>query len=188
MPKLIPASSPTAAAIPRALSASRRSQPCPTSRWFTFPTKGTGGAHRPAGRTHRSDDRNADDRAHPCESRHAAGHGDYLTATISGASRSSHNLRSLAKIHDHFMGDMFGPANLPKEIITRLLEIMRETEVIETLGKPGFVLTPSTPEALGQFLSDQIDAWKISARAAGIAPESPYEFFHLTRRLPSSDV
>ncbi len=38
------------------------------------------------------------------------------------------------------MGGMFGPANLPKEIITRLLEIMRETEVIETLGKPGFVL------------------------------------------------
>ncbi len=72
-------------------------------------------------------------------------------------------------------GGMFGPANLPREIVTRpnreFLEIMREPEVIETLGKQGFVLAPSTPEALGKFLAEQIDAWKISARAAGIEPE-----------------
>ena len=62
------------------------------------------------------------------------------------------------------MGGMFGPANLPKEIITRLLEIMRETEVIETLGKPGFVLPlhlkrwdnfSQTKSTLGRSLHEQ---------------------------------
>ncbi len=72
-------------------------------------------------------------------------------------------------------GGMFGPANMPKEIVARLnkefLEILKEPEVIEALGKQGFVLTPSTPEALGKFLGEQIEAWKVSARAAGIEPE-----------------
>jgi tripartite-type tricarboxylate transporter receptor subunit TctC len=72
-------------------------------------------------------------------------------------------------------GGMFGPANMPKELVARLnkefLEILKEPEVIETLGKQGFILAPSTPEALGKFLGEQIEAWKISARAAGIEPE-----------------
>lgn len=72
-------------------------------------------------------------------------------------------------------GGMFGPANLPKEIVTRLNkefhDIMKEPEVVEMLAKQGFVLTPSTPEALGKFLAEQIEAWKVSAKAAGIEPE-----------------
>jgi tripartite-type tricarboxylate transporter receptor subunit TctC len=70
---------------------------------------------------------------------------------------------------------MFGPAKMPKELVARLnrefLEILKEPDVIETLGKQGFVLTPSTPEALAKFLGEQIEAWKVSARAAGIEPE-----------------
>ena len=50
-------------------------------------------------------------------------------------------------------------------------DIMKEPEVVEMLAKQGFVLTPSTPEALGKFLAEQIEAWKVSARAAGIEPE-----------------
>lgn len=72
-------------------------------------------------------------------------------------------------------GGMFGPANMPKDVVARLnkefVEILKEPEIIELLGKQGFVLTPSTPEELGKFLGEQIEAWKASARAAGMEPE-----------------
>ncbi|MEZ5763696.1 MAG: hypothetical protein R3D69_05125 [Xanthobacteraceae bacterium] len=64
---------------------------------------------------------------------------------------------------------------MPKDVVARLnkefVEILKEPEIIELLGKQGFVLTPSTPEELGKFLGEQIEAWKASARAAGMEPE-----------------
>lgn len=72
-------------------------------------------------------------------------------------------------------GGMFGPARMPKAIVARLnrefVEIVKEPEVAAVLEKQGFSLATSTPEELGTILKDQIEAWKVSARAAGIEPE-----------------
>lgn len=72
-------------------------------------------------------------------------------------------------------GGMFGPAKMPREIVTRLnkvlIEVIKEPEVAKILENQGFALATSTPEDLQAFLKDQIEAWKVSARAAGIEPE-----------------
>lgn len=72
-------------------------------------------------------------------------------------------------------GGMFGPAKLPKAIVDRLnkefVEIIKEPDVARALEQQGFALTTSTPDELGQYLRAQIEAWKTSARAAGIVPE-----------------
>lgn len=72
-------------------------------------------------------------------------------------------------------GGMFGPAKMPKEIVARLnkalIEVIQEPEVAKTLEAQGFALATSTPEELGSYLKGQIEAWKVSARAAGIEPE-----------------
>ena len=72
-------------------------------------------------------------------------------------------------------GGMFGPAKLPREIVDRLARefnaaILRP-EVKEALDRYGFELQGSTPEELGTFVKDQLEAWKRAVREAGIQPE-----------------
>ena len=52
-----------------------------------------------------------------------------------------------------------------------LAEVMKDPEVARIIANQGFMLSASTPEELQSFLKDQIAAWKVSVKAAGIEPE-----------------
>ena len=72
-------------------------------------------------------------------------------------------------------GGMFGPANLPRDIVERLARefnaaILRP-EVTEPLDRYGFELEGSTPQVLGAVVKDQLEAWKRGVREAGIQPD-----------------
>lgn len=72
-------------------------------------------------------------------------------------------------------GGMFGPANLPRDIVDRLARefnsaILRP-EVKDALDRFGFELQGSTPQELGTFVKDQFETWKRAVREAGILPE-----------------
>ncbi len=72
-------------------------------------------------------------------------------------------------------GGMFGPANLPREIVDRLARefnaaILR-SEVRDPLDKYGYELQGSSPQELGAFVKDQLENWKRGVREAGIQPD-----------------
>lgn len=70
---------------------------------------------------------------------------------------------------------LFGPAKLPAEITARMnREInaaMRRPEIKEKIDALGFDLAGSTPEALGSFMAEQLQAWGRAFREAGMNPE-----------------
>ena len=72
-------------------------------------------------------------------------------------------------------GGMFGPANMPREIVDRLARefnaAILKPEVKEPLDRYGFELQGSTPQELGTFVNEQLEAWKRGIREAGIQPE-----------------
>ena len=72
-------------------------------------------------------------------------------------------------------GGMFGPANLPRDIVERLARefntAIQRPEVRDPLDKYGFELQGSTPQELGVFVKEQLEAWKRGVREAGIQPE-----------------
>jgi len=70
---------------------------------------------------------------------------------------------------------LFGPAKLPKEIVARLHKefttAMSKPDVLAQMDKQAFLLTPSTPEKLGEFVKEQMDSYRTILRAAGVQPE-----------------
>jgi tripartite-type tricarboxylate transporter receptor subunit TctC len=70
---------------------------------------------------------------------------------------------------------LFGPAKLPAEITVRmnreLNAAMRRPEIKEKIDALGFDLAGSTPEALGSFMAEQLQAWGRAFREAGMNPE-----------------
>ena len=70
---------------------------------------------------------------------------------------------------------LFGPAKLPKEIVARLHKefttAMAKPDVLAQMEKQAFLLTPSTPEKLGEFVKDQMESYRTILRAAGVQPE-----------------
>jgi tripartite-type tricarboxylate transporter receptor subunit TctC len=70
---------------------------------------------------------------------------------------------------------IFGPAKMPPEITARLnREInaaIRRTDVKDKIDKQGFELAGSTPEEMGAFVKEQLQAWSRAFREAGIHPE-----------------
>lgn len=72
-------------------------------------------------------------------------------------------------------GGMFGPANLPRDIVERLARefnaVILRPEVTEPLDRYGFELEGSTPQVLGAVVKDQLEAWKRGVREAGIQPD-----------------
>ena len=70
---------------------------------------------------------------------------------------------------------LLGPAKLPAEITQRMNKelnaAMQKPEVRERVDKLGFELAGSTPEEMGAFLKDQLDAWGKAFRDAGMQPE-----------------
>ena len=72
-------------------------------------------------------------------------------------------------------GAMFGPANMPRDIVERLarefnLAITR-AEVKDALDKYGYELQGSTPQELTAFVREQVDSWKRGVQNAGITPD-----------------
>jgi tripartite-type tricarboxylate transporter receptor subunit TctC len=72
-------------------------------------------------------------------------------------------------------GGIFGPVNLPKEVVERvgaaLAKVLVRQEVIDGLGKIAFQPKSSSPEELSGFLKEQLQVWRETARRVGIEPE-----------------
>jgi tripartite-type tricarboxylate transporter receptor subunit TctC len=70
---------------------------------------------------------------------------------------------------------LFGPANLPKEIVDRLnkevFAAFARPDVKEQMEKQTFPAQASTPQELAKFLRDQLDVWQKTTAEAGIRPE-----------------
>jgi tripartite-type tricarboxylate transporter receptor subunit TctC len=66
----------------------------------------------------------------------------------------------------------FGPANLPKEMVTKLnaeiRKIVERPEIKEQLAERGMEAFSSTPEEFEKFLKDQLVLWEKLITDAGI--------------------
>jgi len=72
-------------------------------------------------------------------------------------------------------GGVFGPANMPKEIVARvsreLATVLKQPEVREAFQKLAFEPRSSTPEELARFVKEQGEIWRRVAAEVGIKPE-----------------
>ena len=70
---------------------------------------------------------------------------------------------------------LFGPAKLPADITMKMNRewnaAMQKPDVREKIEKLGFDLAGSTPDELGTFIGDQLQAWSRAFREAGMNPE-----------------
>ena len=70
---------------------------------------------------------------------------------------------------------LFGPAKMPREIVERLNKefhaAMQRPDVVANMDKQAFLLLPSTPERLGEFVKEQLESYRNVLRAAGVQPE-----------------
>ena len=70
---------------------------------------------------------------------------------------------------------LFGPAKMPREVVERLNKefhaAMQRPDVVANMDKQAFILLPSTPERLGEFVKEQLDSYRNVLRAAGVQPE-----------------
>lgn len=78
-------------------------------------------------------------------------------------------------INVEFFAAMYGPANLPQDIATRLSRelaaVIARPQIKEAIDKQGFALAASTPDELRTFTRNQLDAWSRGFKEAGINPE-----------------
>jgi tripartite-type tricarboxylate transporter receptor subunit TctC len=70
---------------------------------------------------------------------------------------------------------LFGPPRMPPDIVARLNRefnaAMQLPGMREQIERQGVQLTGSTPEQLGRFIGQQLDAWGRAFREAGMKPE-----------------
>ncbi|MFM1988078.1 MAG: hypothetical protein RJA99_1035 [Pseudomonadota bacterium] len=70
---------------------------------------------------------------------------------------------------------LFGPANLPKDVVDRLsgalMQSLAKPEVRERIVTAGAEPTPSDPAAFGALVRRQLEAWGRKVADAGIQPE-----------------
>lgn len=70
---------------------------------------------------------------------------------------------------------LFGPAKLPPAITQRMNKelntVMARPEIREQIEKLGFDIAGSTPDELGTFMQDQLQAWGRAFKEAGMNPE-----------------
>lgn len=70
---------------------------------------------------------------------------------------------------------LFGPARLPADVTQRmnreLNAVMARPDVREKISALGFELAGSSPDELGAFVQDQLQAWAKAFRDAGMQPE-----------------
>ena len=67
---------------------------------------------------------------------------------------------------------LFGPANLPKEVVDRVAEAMKvissRQDVRGSLDKIAFELQSSSPEEMATLLKDQLEVWRRTVQEVGI--------------------
>ena len=72
-------------------------------------------------------------------------------------------------------GGVFGPANMPKEIVARLSHelgvVLKRPEVREAFQKLAFEPRSSTPEELATLVKEQGEVWRRVVAEVGIKPE-----------------
>lgn len=70
---------------------------------------------------------------------------------------------------------LFGPAKMPKDLVARVNkefhDAMGRADVKAQMEKQAFLMTPSTPEKLAEFVKEQMDSYRTILRAAGVQPE-----------------
>jgi tripartite-type tricarboxylate transporter receptor subunit TctC len=106
-----------------------------------------------------------------------------LRALVTTLPRRSHVLPDVPTIAEAGMPEfsitswagLFGPAKMPRDVIDRLnrefVAAMGRPDVQAAMDKQAFVLSPSTPEKLGAFVKEQLEAYRNTLRAVGIQPE-----------------
>ena len=106
-----------------------------------------------------------------------------LRALATTLSKRSHLLPEVPTIAEAGMpqfsvtswAGLFGPAKMPREVVERLNKefaaAMARTDVQDLMDKQAFVLSPSTPERLGDFVKEQMESYRNILRAAGVQPE-----------------
>ena len=69
----------------------------------------------------------------------------------------------------------FGPANLPKDVVTKvnaeLRKVIENPEIKKQLGERGMDAFSGTPEDLAKFVNEQLVLWTRLIKEAGIEPE-----------------
>jgi tripartite-type tricarboxylate transporter receptor subunit TctC len=69
----------------------------------------------------------------------------------------------------------FGPANMPKDVVTRLnaevRKVIERPEIKKQLGERGMDAFSGTPEQLSKFVDEQLVIWTRLIKDAGIEPE-----------------
>jgi tripartite-type tricarboxylate transporter receptor subunit TctC len=72
-------------------------------------------------------------------------------------------------------GGVFGPANMPKEVVARvqreLASVLKRPDVREAFQKLAFEPRSSTPEELAAFVREQLEVWRRVVAEVGIKPE-----------------
>jgi tripartite-type tricarboxylate transporter receptor subunit TctC len=72
-------------------------------------------------------------------------------------------------------GGLFGPARMPAPIVERLSRefraVLSRPDVVETLGRQGFLARGSTPVELEALVKEQLETWSRIVREAGIPVE-----------------
>ena len=70
---------------------------------------------------------------------------------------------------------LFGPAHLPQPVVERLSRefrsVLSRPDIVDSLGRQGFLANPSTPAALGAYVKEQLESWRHIVREAGIPVE-----------------
>ena len=70
---------------------------------------------------------------------------------------------------------LFGPAHMPAPVAGRLTTefraVLSRPDIVDTLGRQGFLARGSSPEALAAYVREQIDTWRRIVREAGITVE-----------------
>ena len=70
---------------------------------------------------------------------------------------------------------LFGPAKMPREVTERLnrefVAAMGRPDVQAAMEKQAFSLQPSSPERLGAYVKEQLEAYRKVLAAAGVQPE-----------------
>jgi tripartite-type tricarboxylate transporter receptor subunit TctC len=72
-------------------------------------------------------------------------------------------------------GGVFGPANMPKDIVARLARelgvVLKRPDVRTAFEKLAFEPKSSTPEELASFVKEQGEVWRRVVAEVGIKPE-----------------
>ncbi len=70
---------------------------------------------------------------------------------------------------------IFGPARMPREVVDRLsraiVDVMARRDVLAQLDRQAFEGRGSSPEALAAFVREQLEMWRRTVKAVGIAPD-----------------